>query len=213
MARGKKVKANHIPEKQYNRFKDKLIDISKEKFKDRNLMLFILGVATGYRSQDIVDLTIGQIQDAILDGEFEIQEKKQYRSWLNHIKENPNSDRKAPEKRVHSIEGPLEKLLKNYIKGKKRYEYAFQSQKGQHITAKAFSEILSKVAKDKEINLKNISGHSMRKTYARRLWEAKKDLEFVRVALNHKSIEVTKEYLGLEEDVKMDAARIAADKI
>jgi site-specific recombinase XerD len=82
-----------------------------------------------------------------------------------------------------------------------------------HISAKAYSDILKKVAEDKEINLRNITGHSLRKTYARRLYEATNDLEYVRIALGHLSIEVTKRYLGLDDEVKECAAKIAARKL
>lgn len=211
MAKSKKVPACPIPERQYERFKNKLEEISSEALKDRNIMLFILGIATGYRAQDITDLTIAQIQEALDYGEFVIQEKKQYNEWKKHKARNPNSTKKKPDPRVHSVEGTLEKMLRKYIKGKKKSEYAFPSQKGDYIRPKAFSDILKEVAE--ELRLKNITGHSMRKTYARRLWEETKDLEFVRIALGHKSIEVTKRYLGLENEVKMDAAKIAANKL
>ena len=53
----------------------------------------------------------------------------------------------------------------------------------------------------------------MRKTYATRYWIAKRDLEGLRRALGHKSIETTKNYLGLDEKVFDSAATIADDKL
>ena len=53
----------------------------------------------------------------------------------------------------------------------------------------------------------------MRKTYAHRLYEATKDVEYVRIALGHTNIETTKRYLGLNHEVKEEAALIADDKI
>lgn len=210
-----KKPAKPIPEEKYERFKYRLEEISGE-WSDRNLTLFLLGVATGYRMQDLVDLTIADIKIALENGKFEIQEKKQYNAWKSHMRKNPKSLKQPPKKREHDIVPQVESILRNYIKGRKKSEYAFPSQKGngsKHISAKAYSEILKKVAKDKEINIKGITGHSLRKTYARTLYEAKNDLEYVRIALGHKSIEVTKQYLGLEDDVKEDAAKIAASKL
>lgn len=206
----KKVPANPIPEKYYNRFKYRLEEMSK-KYPERNLMIFYIGVATGYRTQDIVDLTIGQIKEAILDGKLIIQEKKQYEAWITYIEKFPNSNKKRPEPREAVIRSNLERMLKDYIKGKSRSEYAFLSNKDEHISAKSYSEILTNVGKS--LGLKNISGHSMRKTYAHRLWERKKDLEYVRIALGHTSIETTKRYLGLDNGVKADAAEIADHKL
>lgn len=42
-------------------------------------MLFLLARATGYRMQDIITLTVGEIKDALDKGYFEIQEQKQYK--------------------------------------------------------------------------------------------------------------------------------------
>lgn len=204
-----------ISESHYDRFKYRLEEISRE-WAERNLTLFLLDIATGYRMQDLVDLTIADIIDALNNGYFEIQEKKQYNAWKTHSKKHPDSIKKIPPKRKHDIDTSLEKILRKYIKNKKKSEYAFPSQKGDgsiYIRAKAYSEILKKVAEDKEINLKNITGHSLRKTYARRLYEDTKDLEFVRIALGHLSIEVTKRYLGQEEEVKASAAKIAARRL
>ncbi|MGH4125111.1 MAG: tyrosine-type recombinase/integrase [Clostridium sp.] len=211
----KKKPAKPIPETHYERFKYKLEEISNV-WAERNLTLFLLGVATGYRMQDLVDLTIAEIKEALDNGQFEIQEKKQYRAWKTHIRKNPKSLKKEPEKRPHSIEPQLEIIIKKYIKGKRNSEYAFPSQKGDgsaYISSKAYSEILKKVAEDKKFKLKNITGHSLRKIYARRLYEDNPNLEYVRIALGHKSIEVTKKYLGLDNEVREDAAKVAARKL
>jgi integrase len=208
-----KVPANPIPNNQYERFKLKLEEYSARN-SERNLMLFILGIATGYRSQDLVDLTISQIRQALNDGEFIIQEKKQYRAWLTHMKDHPDSKKKKPDARPAPIKKTLNKLLKDYVKNKKASEYAFPSQKGngnEYISEKSYSDILSDVGKG--MGLKHISGHSMRKTFGNRIWETTKDIEKVRIALGHKSIEVTKRYLGIANTVINDAAEIVDDFI
>lgn len=209
--RNEKTPAAPIPERDYERFKYKLEEFSGE-FKERNMMLFYLGVATGYRLQDIVNLTIGKIRESIDQEEFIIQEQKQYKSFIKHIKKNTKSKRKVPKKRVVLIKPTLKKLLKRYIRDRYKSEYAFKSNKGEgHITAKSYSKILSGVAK--ELNIDNISGHSLRKTYINRIWDTTGDLELCRRALGHKSIETTKEYLGLASEVREEAANIADSKL
>ena len=209
--RGEKVPANPIPERKYEQFKYKLEEKSI-KYAKRNIMLFYLGVATGYRLGDICGLTIGEILEALVEDKFSIQEQKQYKAWQKYIKEHPNSSRRPPKKRESPIKANLRKLLKDYCKGKSKSSYAFESnKKGEHISPKAYSNILSEVGK--ELNLKNISGHSLRKTYASRLWESTRNLEYVRIALGHKSIETTKVYLGLNDEVKEGAASIADDRL
>ena len=72
--------AKPILESKYERFKYRLEEISNI-WSERNLTLFYLGVATGYRIQDIIDLTISDIKEALKNEKFDIQEKKQYRAW------------------------------------------------------------------------------------------------------------------------------------
>ncbi|NFH81709.1 integrase [Clostridium botulinum] len=202
-----------IPENKYEQFKEELIEYSK-KYEDRNLMLFVLARATGYRMGDLVSLTIGQIKDAIEEGFFLIQESKQYKQWLSNLQEYPN--RKKPNKRKVYIKNNLERYLRGYVKGKKRSEYAFPSNKSKNgiepIEPKSYSAILTDVGK--KVGLKHISGHSPRKTYATRIYERSgRDLEKVRIALNHQSIEETKRYLGIKEKMQEDAAEIADEDI
>lgn len=202
-----------IPKNKYFRFKEKLVEYSK-RYAERNLMLFVLARATGYRMQDLVTLTIGQIKDALEDGYFLIQEHKQYNQWVSNLHRYPN--KKKPDKRTVYIGNNLERYLNNYVKGKKRVEYAFPSNKSKNglepIKQKSFSAILTRVGQS--IGLKNISGHSPRKTYATVIYEESGgNLEKVRIALNHQSIEETKRYLGIKEKMKEDAAKIADQDI
>lgn len=202
-----------IPNNKYERFKETLSECSK-KYSERNLILFVLARATGYRMGDLVELTIGELKDAIEEGYLIIQESKQYELWKSKLIKYPN--KKKPEKRKAKIGGNLEEYLRKYIKGKKRSEYAFPSNKSSNrnepITAKAFSKILKDVGE--KIGLNHISGHSPRKTYATRIYEKSGgDLEKVRLALNHQSVEETKRYLGIKEKMIDDAGKIADEDI
>ncbi len=202
-----------IPVNKYERFKETLHEHSK-KNAERNVTLFVLARATGYRMGDLVELTIGEIKDAIEEGYLIIQESKQYELWKSKLVKYPN--KKKPDKRKAKIGGNLEDYLRKYIKGKKRSEYAFPSNKSSNaneaITAKSYSKILKEVGE--KIGLKHISGHSPRKTYATRIYEKSGgDLEKVRIALNHQSVEETKRYLGIKEKMIDDAAKIADEDI
>src|SRR5471030_552185 len=107
--------SNPIPPQKYEKFKEKLTEYS-DRNKERNLMLFILGRATGYRLGDIVGLTIGQIKDALDNGCFTIQESKQYEQWKTNLTKYPK--KKKPETRVALIGKNLEKYLRQYCKDK-----------------------------------------------------------------------------------------------
>ncbi|MEG2246323.1 MAG: tyrosine-type recombinase/integrase [Peptostreptococcaceae bacterium] len=207
-SRIKKMPSIPIPNYKYKQFKYRAEELSG-KMLDRNMTLFHLGVATGYRLQDLVCLTIGEIREALAIGYFSIQEKKQYNKWATDIKKFPNRSKKPPQKRVVEIKTNLKKILENYIKDKKDSSYAFESSKSSykdHIRGQSYSAFLTKVGKD--IGLKNISGHSLRKTYAKRYYDSHGDIEKVRIALGHESIEITKRYLGLYGEVYGEVAEI-----
>ena len=197
-----------IPPNKYEKFKEELSSYSK-RYSERNVMLFILARATGYRMGDLVGLTIGEIKDALDIGYFLIQESKQYEQWKTNLAKYPN--KRKPERRKAIIGSQLEKYLKDYVKGKRRADFAFPSNKGagnEAISQKSYSEILSKVGK--KIGLKNISGHSPRKTFATKIYEESgRDLEQVRIALNHQSIEETKRYLGTKDKMINDSFKIS----
>lgn len=200
-----------IPEEKYLQFKYRVEEMSK-KYPERNLMLFQLGVATGYRTEDLVCLTIGEIKEALERGNFLIQEQKQFKSWQKKVANNRELKGKRPKKRSAEIKKNLRKLLNEYIKNKNKSEYAFKSNKGKsYISAKSYSEFLTDVAKD--LGIEHIGGHSMRKTYAMRLYAATGDLEYVRKCLGHKSIETTKLYLGFTKQDREKAAEITDDKL
>ena len=206
-----KEEAYPLPEEEYYRFTYKLEEKSNI-FAERNLMIFYIGVATGYRTGDIVKLTIGDLRKFIANDKFTIQESKQYKEWLTHKKKHPNSLKKRPLPREDPLNKNLKALLKNYVKNKNNSEYAFKSNKGnKYITQKSYSKILTEVGK--ELGLENISGHSLRKTYAHRLYNWKNDVEYVRRALGHTSIETTKRYLGLSKAVIREASEYMDDRI
>lgn len=161
---------------------------------ERNYVLFILGVTTGYRAGDLVKLKVRDVKEALRSNYFLILESK---------KENTRNIRKENIKpREVKIVKKTQNILKNYIKDKKDYEYMFQSRKGinEHITVSHVSRILSEAAEN--FGLQNITAHSMRKTYAYLIYkESNYDIVAVKEMLGHSSIEITKRYLGLDREL------------
>lgn len=147
----------------------------------RNYMLIIIGITTGYRAGDLVKLNVKDIKRALDYGYFEIDEGK------------TTKRRKVP------IVPKLRKELKDYIKNKKDYEYIFYSQKGGHLEVDAVTDILKDISKKLKWRNINLSAHSLRKTFAYRVWMSNgKDIFYVKELLGHSTIEYTKLYLGLD---------------
>lgn len=153
---------------------------------ERNYMLFTIGVTTGYRAGDLVELRVRDARDALKNGFFEIDESKTQRF-------------DKPKRRAELVDR-CAKELRKYVKGRKDYEWLFPSRKGNgHITAASYSRILNQAAS--YFGIKHITGHSMRKTYAYRLYERNnKDIALVSQMLTHRSIDWTKRYIGLDDE-------------
>lgn len=172
----------------------------------RNYVIFLLGVTTGYRAGDLVSLQVRDIKQALKYGEFVIQEGKKFN--------NPNVRERNRKARTVELIPSMAKILKDYIKDKKDYEYVFRSRKSKypHIGVQAVSNALKEAGE--YFGLYNISAHSMRKTYAYKIYiESGKDIVAVKELLGHRSIEETKEYLGLDKEQYHEYSRKLSDFI
>ena len=150
-----KVKRPSKPIKDIKRVFD-IQDYLKYK-SERNYVLFVLGITTGYRAGDLVELKVRDVKEAIRRGRFEILEGKKKNS--NNIREKNRRARPA------EILPEVETILKKYIRDKKDYEYMFPSRKGnKNIKVSRVTEILKEAAE--YFGMEDITAHSMRKTYA-----------------------------------------------
>lgn len=81
-----------------------------------------------------------------------------------------------------------------------RNNYVFISERGTPLLTKsknnAISKAISKYAK--ELNLKNVNPHSIRRTYAKNLLRQGANIAIISRALGHANLEVTTQYLGYE---------------
>jgi integrase len=160
---------------------------------ERNYVIFVLGITTGFRAGDLVELKVRDVRQALKYKEFSILEGKK--------KNSRNIREKNRKPRVVEIIPKVEKMLKEYIKDKKDYEYMFVSRKGtnQHIGVQAISNILKEAGE--YFGLYDISAHSMRKTYAYKIYmDSGCDIVAVKELLGHRSIEETKAYIGLDRE-------------
>jgi len=175
--------------------REKVLDIQdflKSK-NERDFMLFVLGISTGYRAGDLVGQKVRDIRAALNKGYFEIMEGKKVNS-KNIRKENIKP-------RIVKVIANLDVLLAQYIRNKKDYEYLFQSRKGKnkHIGVSHVSRILKDAGR--EFGLTRISAHSMRKTYAYKIFiESDYNVTLVQEMLGHRSEAETKRYLGLDRE-------------
>lgn len=156
---------------------------SSEKYGVRNRMLFVFGINSGLRIQDILKLRVRDVlEDYIIMYEMKTKKKKMLK-----------------------ITPVLKRELKQYTTGKAGSEYLFQSRQGYNkpITREMAYKILRAAAS--EFRLVDIGTHTMRKTWAYHLYQKTKDITLVQKMLNHSSPEYTLRYIGMDQD-RMDAA-------
>lgn len=159
----------------------------------RNYTIFILGITTGYRAGDLVQLQVRDIKEALKYKEFVIEEGKKFNNRL--VREKNRKPRRV------ELLPSVAKILKEYIKDMKDYEYVFKSRKGENspIGVQQISNDFKEAGE--YFGLYNITAHSMRKTYAYKIWvESDYNALAVKELLGHGSIEETKVYLGLDKE-------------
>jgi integrase len=153
-------------------------DFLKEK-KERDHMMFLLGIYTGLRISDILRL---RVKDVAGRNYISIKEKK------------TNKPKRIP------INPVLKRELKVYILDKPLNEYLIKSRVGKNrpISRTQAYRILRDVAD--AFNLDEIGTHSMRKTFGYHYYQQTKDIAFLQKVFNHAKPEDTLRYIGIDQD-------------
>lgn len=165
------------------RDKRKIEAMKNELLKDgfRNYMLFVIGINTGLRISDILNLTVDMVRDRT---HIRIYEKKtnKYKRFL--INEN------------------LKKDIVKYIENMKDYEYLFPSRKGENqpISRVQAYRILNKAAIN--VKLEEIGTHTLRKTFGYWHYQMYKDVAILQDIFNHQFPNITLRYIGINQDIK-----------
>lgn len=149
--------------------------------RERNYIMVITGLYTGLRISDILALKVKDVRG---------------KDVLNIVEE------KTGKKYTRVINEKLKKEFEKYCRDKEDNEYLIKSQQGYNepLGRKEAWKIIKRASRAVRIQ-GNVSTHSLRKTFAWRIYiKSGKDLEEVRRALNHSDIYVTKEYLGIDEE-------------
>jgi integrase len=147
-------------------------------------IMFIIGLNTGLRVSDILNLKSSDIRDK---SHVNITEQKtgKYKRFL--------------------INNHLKKEIYGYISGAclRDDDYVIPSRKGknQPITRIQAYRVLNDAAR--ELNLDEIGTHTMRKTFGYWFYQRqeKKDLAVLQYIFNHSSPSITLRYIGINDDM------------
>lgn len=164
------------------RDKKKLEEIKKILIKKnyRDYILFMVGINTGLRISDILELKVKNVKDKM------------------HIVIQENKTDKLKRFKINTY---LRNILEDYIFNMDEEEYLFQSKKGinKPISRVQAYRILNDVAK--EVGLDEIGTHTMRKTMGYHFYQKTKDVVLLQELFNHSAPSVTLRYIGINQDI------------
>lgn len=163
------------------------IDEIKEYFKgqsDRNYLMFVLGINTGLRIQDILKLRVRDVMGPKIVM-FEMKTNKKKQTLINK---------------------PLKFALTRYTAEMDMDDYLFQSrQGGKNVPIKRDMAYKIMRAAAEEIGLVDIGTHTLRKTFGYHMYQKTRDITLVQKLLNHSDKSITMRYIGMDQDM-MDNA-------
>ena len=157
----------------------------------RDSLLLATGFMTGLRISDILRLTFADI----LNGEMLI------------INEKKTSKRR---------EIPLSKDYRKHVEGcfnalglSDTSKPMFQSYQGSVITIQMVNKTLHGLKDRYNLSIEHFTIHSLRKTFARRIYDTAKDREYALIKLSsvlgHSNVSITRRYLGIKREEILDS--------
>ncbi len=138
-------------------------------------LLIVCGVNLGLRISDLLELTFGELRQA----EVDIKEKKTGKTRTLSINEN-----------IHQA--------LQYFSNENPNFKAFRSRKGTTYSTQNVNRLIKQYFSGKDI-----SSHSLRKTFGRRVYNnngrSEDALMYLMELFNHSSMSLTKKYLGIRQ--------------
>ncbi|ULO08922.1 site-specific integrase [Paenibacillus sp. 19GGS1-52] len=162
---------------------DEIKDYLKQQ-SERNYMMFVLGINTGLRIQDILKLRVRDVMGPQI---------------VMH-------EMKTGKRKFISITSTLRTALKKYTANMNKDDYLFPSRQGgknRPIKRDMAYKIMKEAAK--EFGLVDVGTHTMRKTFGYHMYQKTKDITLVQHLLNHSDKSITMRYIGMDQDM-MDRA-------
>lgn len=162
----------------------------------RDYLLFVIGINTAFRVSDLLTLRYCDVMD-LIDGKvrlfdyFQLKETKTKKN--NKVVMTKGVQRALGDYIEDHFEGDLNEYI---FKSRKRDKQG----KTQAINRKSAWRIIQTAAE--QLGLRNIGGHSLRKTFAYHQYRAGTDIVLLQDMLNHSSPSVTLRYIGITQDEK-----------
>ena len=185
----------------FNNRIDNATNANQRQIAHRNKMMFLIGVNVGLRASDLTQLRWSYFyKDDMTFKDFYVLQPKKQRKTGKFVKIYFNQTvRKV-------IESYVSKYPIDNLDG-----YLFKSRKGENpITEKGLWKIIVDVAEDADVD-KNVGSHSLRKTWARTIYDKADDkseaLVMLQECLRHSDSLTTLRYISIMERNKRNYKR------
>lgn len=152
----------------------------------RNYLMFVFGINTGLRIQDILKL---RVRDVDSDQIVMIEMKTKKRKFIE-------------------INPLLKREISKYTVNMDEDDFLFQSRQGgknKPIKRDMAYKIMRAAAKD--FGLVDIGTHTLRKTFGYHMYQKTKDITLVQNMLNHSDKSITMRYIGMDQDMMNNAMK------
>lgn len=174
---------------------------------ERNYLMFIIGINTGLRISDYINMSVGQFREICKRGYIILIPQK---TDKRRIDEETGAIVGSYKKVRIDITDGVRKVIEDYIADRDDREYMFPSRKGgTPISRQAAWNILDKAAKEVGIT-ENIGCHSLRKTFGYWHYQQNHDVRLLMDIFQHSSEAVTLKYIGVtDENMKKSMANMS----
>lgn len=147
---------------------------------ERDFTVFAIGITTGLRISDILNLRVKDVKDKV---ETSIIEMKTGKKRIVNLK---------------SLTSYLITYLNNEHNNESEWLFYSPTDDTKKLSSHQYYKILQKVADN--LGLDYIGTHTMRKTFGYSYYQKYKDLPTLMKILNHSSQSVTLRYIGIEDE-------------
>jgi integrase len=174
--------------------------LSTGRYGHRNWLIFVVGINSGRRCGDLLNLTIGDILDP---------------ETGDVVTEVVKQEQKTHKKLSYIFPAAVREAIKDYINSIGFYSLddpLFRSQKGGFMRTSTYWAILKEISNDLDLTFQ-LSTHSMRKSFGYHKYmylksidlpEGHSPIDLVQNELGHNSAKTTMRYIGITEEVRVN---------
>lgn len=154
----------------------------------RNYVMYMIGIYSGLRIGDILNLRVRDVRG---------------------VDSITVTEQKTGKEKPFPVGKELKKVLTEYVRDKKDYEYLIKSNMPGVYNSPITRQQAYKILRDagEKFGVENLGTHSMRKTFGYHFYKQTGNLAMLMKIFNHSSESVTLAYIGVEQDDMMTAMK------